>query len=119
MGLQAGGDRDRRHVSGQKRSQVVTKVRELEQRRDAGTGGVAGRTYTVGVWLDHWLDHIAARKVRPRTLESYRSTVALHLGPGIGKQPLTKLQPEQVERLYAQMLATGLSAATVLRRIAF
>jgi hypothetical protein len=44
----------------------------------------AGRSPTVGDWLGHWLDHLAARKVRPGTLESYRSTVRLHLGPGIG-----------------------------------
>jgi hypothetical protein len=33
----------------------------------------------IGEWLDHWLDNIAARRVRPRTLESYRSIVRLHL----------------------------------------
>ncbi|MEJ7772528.1 MAG: hypothetical protein WKF51_11555, partial [Geodermatophilaceae bacterium] len=48
MGLRTGGGRDRRHVSGPRRSDVVGRVRDLEQRRDAGSAGVAGRSYTVG-----------------------------------------------------------------------
>lgn len=115
MGVRAGGGSDRRHVSGPKRADVVAKVRELEQRREAGSAGIAGRSYTVETWLDHWLEHIARRKVRPRTFESYETVVRLHLRPGIGRQPLAKLQPEQVEGLYAQMLGRGLSPATVLR----
>ena len=115
MGLKAGGGRDRRHVSGRTRAEVAGKVRLLERRRDDGLTSKAGRGPTVGQWLTHWLEHIAARKVRPRTLESYQSTVRLHLSPGIGAQPLAKLQPEQVEALYGQMLAGGLSPATVLR----
>jgi hypothetical protein len=33
-------------------------------------------------------------------LESYRSTIRLHLSPGIGGHALAKLQPEHVEALY-------------------
>ena len=115
MGLRAGGGRDRRHVSGRTRAEVAGKVRLLERPRDDGLTSTAGRGPTVGQWLTHWLEHIAARKVRPRTLESYQSTVRLHISPGIGAQPLAKLQPEQVEALYGQMLAGGLSPATLLR----
>ncbi len=43
MGLKDNGRRDRRHVSGAKRKDVVEKVRELERKRDAGVSGVAGR----------------------------------------------------------------------------
>ncbi len=63
MGVKREGRRDRRHVSGQTRSDVVAKVRELERNRDAGTSGASGRTSTVAAWLDHWLNTIAARKV--------------------------------------------------------
>jgi integrase len=79
MGKKENGRRDRRHVSAAKRADVVAKVRALEAKRDAGMVEAAGRAPTVGEWLDHWLDNIAARKVRARTLESYRSTVRLHL----------------------------------------
>jgi integrase len=99
MGKKDNGRRDRRHVSGAKRADVVAKVRAIEAKRDAGMVEAAGRAPTVGDWLDHWLDHIASRKVRARTLESYRSTVRLHLRPGVGHQRLDRLQPEHLERL--------------------
>jgi integrase len=93
----------------------VAKVRAIEAKRDAGMVEAAGRAPTVGDWLDHWLDHIASRKVRARTLESYRSTVRLHLRPGVGHQRLDRLQPEHLERLYAALGDKGLSPASILR----
>jgi integrase len=115
MGKKENGRRDRRHVSGAKRADVVAKVRAIEAKRDAGMVDAAGRAPTVGEWLDHWLDNIAARKVRARTLESYRSTVRLHLRPGIGHHRLDRLQPEHLERLYAVLADKGLSPASILR----
>jgi integrase len=113
MGQKENGRRDRRHVSGAKRADVVAKVRAIEAKRDAGMVDAAGRAPTVGEWLDHWLDNIASRKVRARTLESYRSTVRLHLRPGIGHHRLDRLQPEHLERLYAGLADKGLSPASI------
>jgi integrase len=116
MGLKENGRRDRRHVSGGRRVDVVAKVRALEAKRDAGTAEAAGRAPTVGDWLDHWLEHIAPRRVRARTLESYEALVRLHLRPGIGHHRLDRLQPEHLEQLYGSLLEDkGLSPATVLR----
>jgi integrase len=53
MGLKENGRRDRRHVSGMKRGDVVAKVRDLERKRDAGTAGAAGKAPTVRQWLEH------------------------------------------------------------------
>jgi integrase len=81
----------------------------------AGIIEAAGRPPTVGDWLDHWFDNIAARRVRARTLESYRSTVRLHLRPGIGHHRLDRLQPEHLELLYGALADNGLSPASILR----
>ena len=70
MGVKESGRRDRRHVSGVRRADVVAKVRAIEAKRDAGRVEAAARPPPVGDWLDHWLDNIAARRVRARTLES-------------------------------------------------
>jgi len=53
--------------------------------------------------------------VPDQQLESYRSTVRLHLRPGIGHHRLDRLQPEHLERLYAALADTGLSSASILR----
>lgn len=115
MGLKAGGHRDRRHLTGKTRAEVTAKVRAMERRRDQGIASASGRGPTLAEWLEHWLEQIAARRVRPRTLESYRTTVRRHIVPSIGAQRLAKLQPEQVEAMYGQLLAAGLSASSVLR----
>jgi integrase len=115
MGKKENGRRDRRHVSAAKRADVVAKVRALEAKRDAGMVEAAGKAPTVSDWLEHWLENIAARKVRARTLESYRSTIRLHLRPGIGHHRLDRLQPEHLERLYGALADKGLSPASILR----
>jgi integrase len=115
MGLTDGGKRDRRHVSGKNRGDVVTKVRALEGKRDAGTAGAAGRVLTVAAWLEHWLDNIAALKVRPSTLQRYRGLVTNQLTPKVGHHRLDRLQPEHLEKMYAELLASGLAPASVLQ----
>ncbi|MEP6760480.1 MAG: site-specific integrase [Sporichthyaceae bacterium] len=115
MGLREGGRRDRRHVSGPNRREVVTKVRALEAKRDAGTALGAGAPPTVTVWLSEYLDTIAARRGRPSTLDRYRSLARVHIIPRIGHHRLDRLQPEHVERMYTAMTTAGLSSATVLQ----
>jgi integrase len=114
LGSKAGGRRDRRHVAGRTRTEAVAQIKELERKRDAGITASSG-TLTVADWLTTWLDGAAARRVRPRTLESYRQTVAGHIVPAIGHVRLARLQPEHVEHLHAAMLDKGLSPATALR----
>ena len=98
MGKAEGGRRDRRHVVGKTRADVVAKVRTLEQKRDAGVALAAGRTPTVGEWLDVYLTEIASRRVRPSTLNRYRGLVEHQIKPKLGHHRLDRLQPEHVER---------------------
>lgn len=115
MGLKDNGRRDRRHVSGQRRGDVVAKVRALEARRDAGVAGVTGKPVTVAMWLEHWLDTIAARKVRPSTLARYRQLAAHQLMPALGHHRLDRVQPEHLEALYTKLLDGGAAPASVLQ----
>ena len=115
MGLKREGARDRRHVSGTRRVDVVAKVRDLERQRDSSVAQEAGRVSTVADWLEHWLDTIAARKVRPRTLEGYRSKLRLHVVPALGHHRLDRLQPEHVEAFYAECERSGMAPASTLQ----
>ena len=63
----------------------------------------------------HWLDHIAAARVRPSTLEGYRSKVLTRIVPTLGHFRLDSLQPEHVEAWRDAMLADGLAPASVLQ----
>lgn len=115
MGLRTGGQRDRRHVSGARRGDVVRRVRALEAQRDAGTAVQAGRTPTVGWWLDHWLTTIAPQRVRPSTLQGYESLLRYRIVPALGHHRLDRLQPEHLERLYAHLRREGLATSSVLK----
>lgn len=115
MGTKGDGTRDRRHVSARTRAEVVVKVRELEGKRDAGSVHAAGKPIKVEEWFTYWVDTIAPARVRPRTLESYRSMIRLHILPRIGQRRLDQLMPEHLEQMYADLLASGRSPATVLR----
>ena len=113
IGVKEKGQRDRRHVSGARRSDVVAKVRALEARRNAGVVQTSGRAPTVADWLEHWLTTIAVRRIRPKTYDGYESHVRLHLIPHLGHHRLDRLQPEHLERCYLALEAEGLSTATV------
>jgi integrase len=67
---------------------------------------------TVEDWLTHWLDNIASRRVRERTLVGYRGYVRTWLVPHLGRHRLDKLKPDHIRAMYAAMDAEGKSDAT-------
>lgn len=115
FGLKAGGRRDRRHFSGRTRAEVAGKVRAAQAKRDAGLVPTSAKAPTVGQWLDHWLDTIAAPKLRPRTLDDYRGRIDKWIKPAVGHHRIDRLQPEHLERSYLDMGEAGLGAASVLK----
>jgi integrase len=70
---------------------------------------------TVATFLDDWLVTSVRQRVRPRTAESYASTIRLYLQPAIGRIPLAKLQPEHVGRTLAPLSDRGDLSPTTVR----
>lgn len=50
-------------------------------------------------WFTYWVGTVAPARVRPRTLDSYRSMIRLHILPRIGQRQLDQLMPEHLEPL--------------------
>jgi integrase len=113
MAATVDGVRTRRHVSHKTRAVVEAKVRDAERERSrtASTNDEA----TVAAWFAHWLDTICAARVRARTLDGYRSLTVRHVLPTLGHRRLDQLEPDDLETLYADLLARGLSPNSVLR----
>src|SRR4051794_6404843 len=107
MGAKSGGRRDRRHVSGLTRRDVAAKLRSLQAKRDEGLVTDTGRSPAVAAWMEHWLENIAAHKVRPKTLQGYRGMVRHRITPALGHHRLDRLQPEHVEEFYAALRDEG------------
>jgi integrase len=109
-------DGRRKYVSATTREEVARRLRQLQRLADDGLPvATDGRPPTVEAWLVHWLERIAAAKVRASTLEGYRSKVHTRIIPGLGRHRLDRLQPEHVENWRDALLAAGLSPATVLQ----
>ncbi|KTS90656.1 hypothetical protein NS183_07660 [Microbacterium testaceum] len=110
---QHNGDR-RKKVIRRKDKKVLTaelaKLRaELEDRGDLPTAN-----QTVEQWFTYWVEKIAAKNVRPNTLDGYRRATQNHIIPAIGKVKLDKLTPTHIRRVHDAVLAKGLSSTTAL-----
>lgn len=101
----------RRYVSGKHKVDVRAKLREKLADRDEGIV-VDSEGLTVEKYLDRWLGEIRDT-VRPGTFRPYEAIVRLHLKPTIGRTKLDKLNALQLQTLYREKLAAGLSPRRV------
>ncbi|MGH7723070.1 MAG: tyrosine-type recombinase/integrase, partial [Candidatus Dormibacteria bacterium] len=67
---------------------------------------------TVAEYMDDWLTG-ARRALRPSTAGTYERHIRLHILPALGRLAVARVRPEQLDRLYAGLLAKGLSRTTV------
>lgn len=74
-----------------------------------------GEKLTMRVYLADWLETTAADRVRPSTLESYRSHIDHHIVPAIGGIQLRELTATDVNRMLASMVRKGVSPSTANR----
>jgi integrase len=85
---------------------------ELERLRCLHAAGGDPATGTLGQWLDGWL-RAHGPSIRPGTRTSYEGHIRLHIVPAVGGVRLSRLQPRDVRRLVDDLVAKGLSPATV------
>jgi integrase len=82
---------------------------ELKANGDLPTAG-----QTVEQWFTYWLTEIAAKDVRPKTLEGYRATTKNHILPAIGSVKLERVTAAHVRRVHGNITDKGLSSTTAL-----
>src|SRR5215216_3872521 len=104
------GKRRRKRITARTKREVETQVAELIHK--AETGFSAAGKLTVREFFDRWLES-AAPTLRPSTARRYRDVARLHIVGVIGNLRLAKLTPGDVQRLYADRLAAGLSPTSV------
>ena len=95
-------------------------LRRLIKSADDGQH-VAPDKVTLTAWVDRWIallrrgDDAGKRKrglVNARTLERYEELLRLHVVPTLGKRPLQRIAPTEIDELYTA-LETRLSTRTV------
>jgi integrase len=106
------GKPHRKYVTRRTRAEAAAEIRRLIEAQRQGQLVTTGAT-TVGEWLGTYLEQVARPKVRPRTLDRYRSDIDGHIIPAIGWYRLDKLRPAHLVALYNAKAAEGLSGASL------
>ena len=96
----------RKKVSGKSKAAAATKLRELQQKVEAGQLP-SGRIPTVREWMGYWLEQVAAKKVRPSTMRGYRTYVECYIVPLLGDKRLDKLSPEHIAEAWEHIQTIG------------
>ena len=101
-----GRERHRWYAAGETRKGAEKLLGELVKRVHDGDYRAPERITLGDYLLERWLPTKRAQ-LRPSTFASYRSNVELHINPRIGSIPLQRLQPEDLDTFYAQLLTDG------------
>ena len=105
------GKQIRKSFSGKTQKEVLQKMKEAATAIDAGTYQAPSKM-TVGEWLDIWVSEYLGA-VKPRTVDSYTSTIKNYLKPAFGAIKLQSLQTHQIQKFYNKLQHDGLSAKTI------
>lgn len=107
------GDRRRREFRSKDWGAFLTKARALH-RQFKEAGDLATASPTVAAWLTTWLNDIASKRVRPKTLSGYRSVISRQIIPAIGNVRLEKLSAAHMRMLHNHITGAGLSSTYAL-----
>ena len=102
----------RKTIYGATRREVQQEMRRIQSEGDRGIMPAPAKL-TVAEYLDRWLADVVRSGVGKRTHESYAYHVRIHLVPRLGQHKLQQLRPAHLQRLYRELLDTGLAPKTV------
>lgn len=66
-----------------------------------------------GTYIDNWLKNTAKPRITEKTYRSYEQMVRLYIRPVLTDYKLARITPEQIQKLYNEMIDKGLSPRTV------
>lgn len=105
----ATGKRRQKRVTADTRKELETKAAAVIH--TAETGFIEPRAVTFGAFYERWCE-AKAPTLSPSTARRYRDSGRLHL-TAIAGMKLPRITPGDVQRLYAELLASGLSGTSV------
>jgi integrase len=111
--VDAAGKMHRQSVYAATEREAKRRLREVIAQRETGIIAPGARE-TMALFLTSWLEGVKPT-LRPRSWDRYEEHVRLHLIPTLGRIPLTRLSPMDVQRANSDLLKMGLAPATVCR----
>ena len=85
---------------------------KLLRERDLGTLAQPSRT-TLNEYLESWLGSVAKTRVRERTHRDYVWLLKKYIRPTLGERRLDQLRALELQKLYGDLSAQGLSPRTI------
>jgi integrase len=87
---------------------LIIRLEKREQAREPDAARL-----TLNQYLDRWLELAARPKLRAKSYGDYQALLGRHIRPSLGERELSDLAPLDLQRVYHQMRASGLSSRTV------
>lgn len=112
LGYDERGKRKRRTVYGKTRREVAEKLTRMLRDHQQGIP-VAPERLSVAQFLERWLTASVKPSVKVKTYEGYESIARVRVIPRIGKRRLAKVTPLDLQQLYSDLQAAGLSNRSV------
>ena len=94
-----------KNVLGKTQAEVKEKLKAAIEKSAVRT--VSIEHYTVGQWLNTWMENYAKLQVRASSYKTYRVFIENHIKPALGDMPLEKLTAMDLQRLYKHLLESG------------
>ncbi|MDF2895747.1 MAG: site-specific integrase [Rhodococcus erythropolis] len=105
------GKRRRKFVRNKSKAVVVAELKRL-QKDLADIGDMPTASQTLTSWIRYWFAHIHSKKIAPKTIASYRTSIEQYIVPAIGKTRLDKLTPQHVRKVEQAIREKGLGGAS-------
>ncbi|WP_315070721.1 site-specific integrase [uncultured Microbacterium sp.] len=110
--LTPGGGHKRVRVYGATRAEAHAKLHTIVDRTLKGIPE-ADRSWTVGDWLDHWLENSVKLRTRERTVELYEGLIRRYLKPNIGARRLKELSVSDFQDTINYLTRSGVGPRTI------
>ena len=95
-----------KNVLGKTQAEVKEKLKKAIE-ENVGIDYGRAKTYTVGSWLEVWMENYAKVKLRPSTFKTSQGFLSNHIKPQIGSIPLDKLTTIHIQRFYNNLQKSG------------
>ena len=95
-----------KNVLGKTQAEVKEKLKKAIE-ENVGIDYGRAKTYTVGSWLEVWLENYGKIKLRPSTFKTSQGFLKNHIKPQIGGIPLADLTSLDLQRFYKHLLDGG------------
>ncbi|MEY8261802.1 site-specific integrase [Oscillospiraceae bacterium 50-60] len=94
-----------KNVLGKTQAEVKAKLKSAIEK--SGILPLRTEQYTLGQWLDVWMENYAKLQVRASSYKIYQGFIANHIKPALDDIPLDKLTAMDLQKLYKHLLEIG------------